>query len=251
MAFFTENGDLFLDTGHLMPHITLCLRAFYKTRNTMQRGTQDGQDSQAPSNFRISQGVKEYQDSQGPQGPQDAQIVHKHPNKAIECRQEQKITLSTLPLDIIFLISELLSKIDSTCLGLAVKNYYPLHRARYGKVSLMSHPNILRPDYFRPTLFQFIGGFFPDLVFYRPVRKFITPERRDALELKQHEEWQESLWGKQFARERRQREDRERQRQARRMQRQQEDKYRRGQTWGEKMKELLDAEAGPYRDPLL
>ncbi|KAF8849094.1 hypothetical protein BDZ45DRAFT_680755 [Acephala macrosclerotiorum] len=146
MAFTIENSDVVWDTRLLMPQLTLSLHAFYKTRSAVQHSAQDGQDSQSPSNIRISQEVDEYQECQG---PQNTQIDHEHPIKVVECSGTQKTNISTVPLDILFIISELLDEIDSTCLALAVKNYYSLHRARHGEVSLVSHPDMLRPGCFR------------------------------------------------------------------------------------------------------
>ncbi|CZR59344.1 uncharacterized protein PAC_09236 [Phialocephala subalpina] len=169
--------------------------------------------SGSPHGIRSTQDVDDNQDSQD-----DAQTIQGSPSEVSKPEGERKTSLSTLPLDIIFIISGLRNKTDSTCLALAVKKFYPLHRAKYGKVDLMAG---LR--FFRLTIYQRIAGFFPGLIFYEPVNKFITPERRDALELKRHEEGQEQRRWEQLLRERRQRETREREEeQQRRMQRQDE-----------------------------
>ncbi|KAF8849095.1 hypothetical protein BDZ45DRAFT_680756 [Acephala macrosclerotiorum] len=124
-----------------------------------------------------------------PQSLQEAQSKSNDQRKTQDTNElveAQKTTLSTLPTDIILLIANCFNATESTCFALAFKSFYLFHFARRGKVSLSERPRELN----KPGLTVLISSYFPGLVFYPHVDKFIPLARRDALELERFERWQ-------------------------------------------------------------
>lgn len=59
-------------------------------------------------------------------------------NPVSSLNQQDKSTLITLPNEVKLMIIQKLDIIDSTCLGLASKSFYPLHKAVHGFVPLLA-----------------------------------------------------------------------------------------------------------------
>lgn len=142
--------------------------------------------AQLPSSISSA---SENSDVRSPQILQDAQSKSNDQRKSQDTSEHvesEKITLSTLPTDLILLIADYFNATESTCFALAFKKFYPFHFARRGKVSLSERPRELN----EPGLTVLIASYFPGLVFYPHVDKFIPLARRDMLELDRFERWQ-------------------------------------------------------------
>ncbi|KAE8441066.1 hypothetical protein EG329_005895 [Mollisiaceae sp. DMI_Dod_QoI] len=93
------------------------------------------------------------------------------PNHATQA--PSKPFLSTLPPEVLLDLFDHLDSVTSTCLGLCNKNFYKLHRAKHGTVSLTATSN--GSDGL--PLHQILAHRFPGLFFSRPLRMYLTPGR--------------------------------------------------------------------------
>lgn len=85
---------------------------------------------------------------------------------------KEKLTLPTLPLDVLHCIFDRLDPATSTCLGLSCKALYPVHRGIHGTVDLTTP--VLDSG---KILADLIGDFFVDPWFSFEVRKFVPVVR--------------------------------------------------------------------------
>jgi hypothetical protein len=113
-------------------------------------------------------------------------------------KQEVQITkdmLTTISTEIQLMIFENLDRASSTCLGLASKHLYAIHKSIHGHVPLTAWCMLPPGRYNGKHLFELIGEWMSPLVFCRPQMKFVTQGQLDALKLQyEMSEWEFSTW---------------------------------------------------------
>ncbi|CZR59345.1 uncharacterized protein PAC_09237 [Phialocephala subalpina] len=96
-------------------------------------------------------------------------------------RKAKKLTLDSLPADVLRTIFDALPDVSSVCLGLTCTALYPLHRAKYGTVKLTRFIDFGK-RHIRIT--ELVRDFFPGLMFYPKLSKYVSISRYHRLTLK-------------------------------------------------------------------
>ncbi|EXF76111.1 hypothetical protein CFIO01_07976 [Colletotrichum fioriniae PJ7] len=78
-----------------------------------------------------------------PRSPAEPNVV-KNATRRVEAQAQQTLAIIDLPPELHHSIMDFLDPIDSTCLGLASRHFYTLHRRRHGTVHLSTRPS--RPN---------------------------------------------------------------------------------------------------------
>ncbi|KAF8849097.1 hypothetical protein BDZ45DRAFT_697826 [Acephala macrosclerotiorum] len=96
-------------------------------------------------------------------------------------KDAKKLALDSLPSDILLTIFDVLPRVSSVCLGLTCSALYSLHRAKYGTVKLT---NIIQFGRRHIRLAELLRDFFPGLMFYPKLRKYVSVSKYHCLTLK-------------------------------------------------------------------